>query len=209
MKFQVFKKLDEFLFKQMDTLRDNSNYKQVLSKLELLPEEAQKAINYGVSLLLIFTPVIVMLVILIGNFSIKRDLSVRQDIKAAINNITNQKRSIQSLGANIIAPFPLENKSDLDRRLSTAIRTFGLSTSKLSGVKLEVENESGGLVQSLAKVRINDVSSAEFGSLLRALVINEKMKVKSFSLNKNPKKNSIFGDIDLIHFGRKASTEKE
>lgn len=209
MKFQVFKKLDEFLFKQMDTLRDNANYKQALGKLELLPEEAQKAINYGVSLLLIFTPVIVMLVILIGNFNIKRDLNVRQDIKAAINNITNQKRSIQSLGSNIIAPFPLENKSDLDRRLSTAVRTFGLSSSKLSGVKLEVENESGGLVQSLAKVRINNVSSSEFGSLLRALVINEKMKVKSFNLNKNPKKNSIFGEIDLIHFGRKASKEKE
>tara|TARA_R110002072_G_scaffold276051_1_gene437431 strand:- start:172354 stop:172974 length:621 start_codon:yes stop_codon:yes gene_type:complete len=205
MKVQVFKKLDEFLFLQMDSIRNNPQYKMILTKLESLPDDAQKAINYGVSLLLISIPIVALLFIFIGNLSLKSELSTKNEIKSIITTINNQKSSIKSLGADIIAPFPLMNKSDLDRRLSTAVRTFGLSPSKLQGVKLDVQRETGGIIQSLALVRVSDVSSTEFSSLLKALVINEKMKIKTFNLNKNPKKSSIYGDIELIHFGRKAS----
>ena len=159
MKVQVFKKLDEFLFLQMDSIRNNPQYKMILTKLESLPDDAQKAINYGVSLLLISIPIVALLFIFIGNLSLKSELSTKNEIKSIITTINNQKSSIKSLGADIIAPFPLMNKSDLDRRLSTAVRTFGLSPSKLQGVKLDVQRETGGIIQSLALVRVSDVSS--------------------------------------------------
>ncbi len=56
-----FKKIDEFIFSQIDNLKASPVYQQMIDQVSSLDDESQKKINYGLSIFIVFFPILIIL----------------------------------------------------------------------------------------------------------------------------------------------------
>lgn len=200
---KIFSKMDEFLFKLMDQLTINPHYKMLMGKVEQLPDEYQKIVNYLISSIIIIIPVFITLFLLLGNLSLNTELEERKEIYNLINQITQKQNDSSNAANGLLSSYPLENKGDLDRRLSMIIRSNNIDPNKVRTAKVELEREVGSLVESSAVLSFENISTEEFTKIINSLTIADKMKVSELNISKNQKTNSIIGNISLIHYSRR------
>jgi len=86
----IFKKIDRFLFNQVDTIKTHPEYLKIMEKLSSLDDQLKVIINQCISFMLIFFPLIIALFIFFQNYKLKNHKEVKFDILAKSQYIIEQ-----------------------------------------------------------------------------------------------------------------------
>lgn len=200
----IFHKMDEFLFKKLDEVKNIQQVQMILGKLDTLPEEYQKIANQGISFFIVLLPLLFTLVFWVGNSSLKGELEEKQQIWKMIQSINEQNAALNGVSRLVLSPFPVSSKNELSGRVSGALKSVGIDNSKVNVQNFESKTNSSGVTESEATLNFNGFATKDLTSFLTSLIDRQKLKISRINVKKLKSKNSLNGEIGIIHFGKQA-----
>ncbi len=197
----IFRAVDEFVFKQIDNLKNSQPYSDAMRQLNSLPDFQLKLVNQISTLVLVSVPLIIFIVLVIININFNSSLEMKRNILSEINNHSAAQKKLQSLGRNIISGAGLENKGAFSRQIVNSISTAGGSKSAIRILDFE-STPKDGIVKASGVVRFSKLSTQVLSSFLGDLVDRNKFRVSNLLVKKNIKENTVNGQVELHHYGR-------
>jgi len=203
----IFRIVDEFVFKQIDSLKNSQPYSDAMRQLNSLPDFQLKLVNQISTLVLVSVPLIIFIVLVIININFNSSLQMKRDLLAEINNHSAAQKQLQSLGRNIISGAALATKGAFSRQVVNSISTSGGNKADIRILDFESKPKDG-IVKASGVVRFTKLSTKVLSSFLADLVDRNKFRVSNLLIKKNIKDNTVNGQVELQHYGRAPEAKK-
>ena len=197
----IFKKLDELLFAQVDKLRVSLTYQKITDQLITLNEKTQKIVNQLTALFIIIIPLFIVCVVLLGNCSIRSENKIKKEILVQLQLLSSQKHKVAALGQQTISTGKISSKNELQERLKSIMEQRGID---LNRVKINKFNQSGpgkSITTTDVKLGFSNFSITDLSNFLLDLLEQEKVKITGLNINRI-KDASLAGDIMITHYGK-------
>lgn len=143
---KIFKVIDEFIFKQMDSLKSSLGYQKFLDNISLLNDNQQKAVGQSISIGLIFLPFFIAIFFLIGNISTRSEIDLKRDIISEINNLKTQTSYLSLVGNQLSTPYTLKDKADFERRLVQLLNARDIDAAAIQVTSFKEERNGDEIV---------------------------------------------------------------
>ena len=197
----IFRFVDEFVFKQIDNLKNSQPYLEAIRQMNSLNDFQLKIINQITTLVVVAIPLVIVLIIFFINLSFNSQLDVKRDILTEINSYTNAQKQLQALGRNIISGAGLNNKTEFTRQVTNSISTAGGARTNTRILDFDSKPKDG-IIKSSGVVKFSKLSTKVLSNFLTDLVDRNKFRVSNIVVRKNLKDNIVNGQIELQHYGR-------
>lgn len=199
---KIFQKFDEATFKGVDQIKSTPQYNQVATSIEGLPDEGQKFVNQGLTYLLSFLPILILLILFFINSTIRSNISEKEELIKNIGAFNELRAKSTKIGDKLVGRNPLNGQGALKSKLSDISRSYALNANAL---KVEEFNNDrfGDLIQTQATVSFLEMSTPKFIGLLDAFLVQEKARLVDIKLKK--KNDSLNGSFSFVHYGRQGS----
>lgn len=204
----VFRHVDEFIFKQVDILKNSQPYQEAMRQMNNLNDLQLKVVNQAASIILVAIPLIIFIVILLVNMSMNANLETKRNILTEINSFTTAQKQLQSLGQNIISGAGLSSKKAFSNQVSGSISTAGSSRSNIRILDFESVPKDG-ILKANGVVRFSKLSTGNLSRFLADLVDRNKFRISNLLVKKNLKDNVVNGQVELLHYGRAPEDAKK
>lgn len=202
MKKIITKHIDDYIFKQLDHFKESEAKTKINDLLNSLTEQQHKIFSQVGSFLLIFTPLVILVAVIISNSMLKSDIEMKKEILAEIDYFNSKKSEVESVGRQIISPHSIKNTGDLDKRLQRIASQRGIPSSSIKVINFESLEKSGAIEKSEATINVSELTSKNLTDLLQRMLDSEKLKIYEMSLKRNGKKNLIEGSIKFTHYAK-------
>lgn len=206
-KKHVFKFVDEFVFKQIDTLKQSQPYQEVMRQLNSLSDFQLKAVNQAASLILVTAPLLVFLIMIVVSISFNSSLDMKRNILSEINGFTSAQKQLQAMGKNIISGKGLTSRGQFSNQITNSISTAGGVQSNVRLMDFDSKPKDG-IVKATGVVSFSKVSTKVLSRFLADLVDRNKFRISNLKIEKNLKDNVVKGRIELLHYGRAPEAKK-
>lgn len=198
----VFKKVDEYVFSQVENFKSSSNYQQLLDLISGLDDESQKKINYILSILIVSLPLLIILFLGWQNIGVHKSLKLKRDIQVLTSEISSKIRRLKNIETNVLGPSILASEGELQNTLGMILRSLNLGLDKISTTKFEVFESSTNLKRISADINFTDFSLNQLTRFMGQIIEREKMIIPEFEIRKNPSTNLLIGKIKILHHFR-------
>lgn len=201
MEKKVFEKIDEEVFKGVDSLKSSPQFGQLSQSIEGLPEEAQKFVNQGLTYLIAFLPLLILLIVFLWNFSVRSRVGQKEFVINEVKRHVQLKNKSTSIGNQLVGTRALDSEGTLKSKLSEITSQYSMASSNLSSIDFESENY-GELIKSVSTVAFKELSTPKFVGVLTELLVTEKAQIENLKISKKGK--TLNGEFTFTHYGRKA-----
>ena len=99
----IFRKIDEFIFNQIENFKNSSIYQQVIELFSDQEDVVQKYINYISSTVIVLIPLLLILFFQIKNFNISNTVNIKRDIYNELGEISVKSKRLSKLSSSSIA----------------------------------------------------------------------------------------------------------
>ncbi len=199
---KLFQKFDEATFKGVDQIKATPQFNQVANSIEGLPEEGQKFVNQGVTYLISFLPIIILLILFLVNNSIRSSIKEKEELIEDIGQFYGLRAQSLKIGDTLVGMTPLNGKNALKGKLDNIARTYALNANALK-VQDFSNNRFGELIQTQATVSFRELSTPKLIGLLDSFLVQEKARLVDIKLSK--KNDSLDGTFSFVHYGRQGA----
>ncbi len=198
----VFKLIDEYLFKQVDLAKSSPVTQKINEQLSVLSQSQQKYLNQAINLLLFLVPFFVILVLFIGNSSLKTEIETKQEIFDIINSYTSKKANVDSLSRNVLSPRPVTTGQDLQAAIGSSMNSSGGDSSKVQVGFFDQLNPSSSIVHSRAQVKFKSLTMSDLTGLLTALQRDLKVSIEKMDISVFGEEKLLRGFIEISHYSK-------
>ena len=196
---KIFQPIDTATFKGVDSIKSTPQFSQLSNSIEGLPEEGQKIVNQGLTYLLSFLPVLILIVLFLINSAIRSNISEKEQLIENIGLFNELRSKSSKIGNNLVGRTPLNGENDLKNKLRDIAASYGLQGSSLT-VKDFQNNQFGDLIQTDATVSFKELSTPKFVGLLDSFLVQEKARLSGIKVAKRNK--TVNGEFTFTHYGR-------
>lgn len=203
---KIFLSLDTATFKGVDQIKSTPQFSQLSNSIEGLPEEGQKVVNQGLTYLISFLPVLLLIIIFLVNASIRSSISEKEQLIEDISLFNELRVKSSEIGNNLVGRTPLNAQEDLSNKLRDVASSYGMSPTSLS-VKDFESKTFGELIETEASVAFKELSTPKFVGLLDNFLVQEKARLLGIKVSK--RNDTIDGEFTFTHYGRQAKTPQE
>ena len=197
----IFRIVDEFIFKQVDALKSSQPYQDLIRQMSSLNDFQLKTVNQVISLLFVFIPVLLFIVLWIININFNSDLDKKREILTQINKFSASQKQLQSLGKNIISGAAIMNRGEFKNQISNSMSTAGADRSAVKALNFEATPKDG-IVNAVGVASFSKISTKVLSNFLSDLAGRSKFRVSALMVKKNIKDNVVSGQVQLQHYGR-------
>ncbi len=197
----IFRFVDEFIFKQVDALKSSQPYQDLIRQMSALSDFQLKTVNQVISLLLVFLPILLFIILWIVNINFNNSLDKKREILNEINKFSSSQKQLQSLGRNIISGAAINNRGDFGKQISNSMATAGSDRANVKALNFESSSKDG-IVNSTGVAKFNNISTKVLSDFLADLAGRSKFRVSALMVKKNLKDNVVNGQVQLQHYGR-------
>lgn len=199
---KLFKKIDQFIFLKLDLLKNDSSFQKFNDLKANFNEKQQNTISQILIFGIIFIPFIVSGVLWFGNYRLKKDIELKNQILEQISLLNNNHEALNTTSNQYVAPVSYPSKEDLDNKIRNLFSAKGIDQSKISIVNFNQLNASASILKIEATIHFQNFGTQDFSNFLGTLVDGEKFKVEKVTLLKNKTNDLLQGDVTFLHIGR-------
>ncbi|MFZ4713512.1 MAG: hypothetical protein ACOYL6_07370 [Bacteriovoracaceae bacterium] len=205
----IFKKLDAFIFKQVDLLKASPVYSKIQEPLTLMDDELRLVVNNSISLLLVIIPLIFIGVFIFLNYGIKQDIKMKKDILMTGQEIIVNRSEVNSVAQTMLSNATVDSDAALGQRLKTMAQGSSLDPSKIQVGQFMAEASFAKSNKISAMISISRFSTNELTNLFSSLLMRERMKISGMNIKKNEKDGQLEGTINVTFNSPPGMSEEE
>lgn len=198
----VFKLIDEYLFKQVDLAKSSPATQKLNEQLSVLSQQQQKYLNQAINLLLLLVPFTIVLIVFIGNASLKSEIDTKQQIFNIINTYASKKANVDNLSRSILSPTAVKSGPDLQSAISNSLRRSGADGSKIQVGFFDQLNPSASIVHSRAQVKFKSLTMTDLTALFTTLQRDLKVSIEKLEVNVFGEEKLLRGFVEVSHYNK-------
>lgn len=199
-----FIKIDEFIFQKIDQLKNDSSFQKLNEYLSGIEEDQQKIMAQVLTFSLILIPYLFVATLWWSNHKTKKNLEVKNQILEQIATLNGNRDTLNTVSSNYVSPTPINGREDLESKIVNMISTSGIEQTKVHVVNFSQLSTSNTISKVEAMINFRNFGTQDFSNFMRALVEQEKFKIKKIDLNKDSNTNLLSGEVSLLHMGKNA-----
>ena len=200
--FPSFKKIDEFVFNQIENLKASSVYQQFIDQTSDIDDETQKKLNYGLSILIVLFPIMIIFFLVWKNIDVNNQLRLKRNIQLSTSEISSKIRRLKNVEMNVIGPNIFASEGDLQNSLKNILKSQNVGADKFSISEFDTTESITSLKRVSAVLGFRNLSINELTNVLRELISKEKMIVPDLVIKKDPATELLTGSIKIYHHFR-------
>jgi hypothetical protein len=208
-KNSVFKKIDDFIFKQIDQFKASPNAQKISDLTSSLGETEQKIVNKVLTFGLLLLPLGIVVSFYLGNKEIKEQIEVKSNILFEMEQFTRGNNNIGMQSARIVSTFPMSNQAEFENRMRQMLGQRSINGTKVSFTNFIPDERQVSLKESQGSLSFKEFTMADLTGLLSGLIVNERVKVSKLNISKNNSTELLNGELDFLHFSRSSSRDAE
>lgn len=197
-----FKKIDEFVFSQIDNLKASPVYQQMIDQVSSLDDESQKKINYGLSIFIVFFPILIILFLVWKNVDLNNSLKLKRDIQLSTSEISTKIRRLKNVEMGVIGPNIIASEEELQNSLKNILKSQNIAPDKFSVSEFSISESITNLKRVSASLGFRNLSINDLTNVLRELISTEKMIILDLVIKKDPTTELLMGSIKIYHHFR-------
>ncbi len=198
----VFKKIDEFVFGQIENFKGSASYQQLMDLTSGLDDDAQRKANYAISITIVLLPILIIFFLIWQNVDVQKSLKTKRDIQVLTSEISSKIRRLKNVETNVIGPSIIASDGELQNALNGILKPFNVSSDKINISDFEVTESSTNLKRVSASINYRDFSLNQLTGFLGILIAKEKMIIPDFYIKKDATSELLTGKIKIYHHFR-------
>jgi hypothetical protein len=202
----IFIKIDDFIFKKLDLLKNDGVFQKFNDGLTNLEESQQKLVAQLTTFAFILLPFVFVLVLWWGNSQTKKTLEIKKQIIEQIALYEGNQSALTNISANYLSPTAISSQEDLDNRIRNILSQNAIDQEKVTVSNFHSTSTSSTVAKVEADLNFRNFGTNDFSSFMRTLVERERLKIIKVDLTKNQENNLLQGTISLMHMGQNAVT---
>lgn len=202
----IFIKIDDFIFKKLDLLKNDGVFQKFNDALSNLEESQQKLVAQLTTFTFILLPFVFVLILWWGNSQTKKTLEVKKQIIEQIALFDGNQSALNNISANYLAPSAIGNQEDLDNRIRNILSQNAIDQEKVTVSNFHTASTSSTVAKVEADLNFTNFGTNDFSVFMRTLVERERLKIMKVDLIKNKETNLLQGTISLMHMGQNIVT---
>lgn len=202
----IFIKIDDFIFKKLDLLKNDGVFQKFNDVLSNLEESQQKLVAQLTTFAFILLPFIFALILWWGNSQTKKSLEIKKQIIEQIALYDGNQNALNNISANYLAPSAIGSQDDLDNRIRNILSQNSIDQDKVTVSNFQTTSTSSTVAKVEADLIFTNFGTNDFSAFMRTLVERERLKIMKVDLTKNKETNLLQGTISLMHMGQNAVT---
>ena len=200
----IFIKVDEFIFRQLDTLKTEGVFQKFNDTLSTLDEDQQKLTAQLTTFFFILLPFIFVIVLWWGNSQTKKGLETKKQIIEQIALFDGNQNALNNVSSNYLSPVAIMGQDDLDNKLRNILSQNGIDQGKVTISDFHQVSTSSTIAKVEASINFKKFGTNDFSQFMRAIVENERFKILKVDLTKNKEDTLLQGTISVMHMGQNA-----
>jgi hypothetical protein len=202
----VFSKIDDFIFKKLDFLKNDGSFQKFSDGLSNLEESQQKLVAQLTTFSFILIPFIFVAIIWWGNSQTKKTLDVKKQIIEQIALFDGNQNALNNVSTNYLSPTAIGSQEDLDNRIRNILSQSSIDQEKVTVSNFQSTSTSSSVAKIEADLQFNGFGTNDFSVFMSTLVERERLKIMKVDLIKNKETNLLEGTISLMHMGQNTVT---
>lgn len=192
-KNSLFKKIDTFVFKQVDLFKASPIYAKIQEPLNLIDDDLRLIINNVLSSILVLTPLVFIGILMFNNYRLKKEITLKKDIISRSNEILMNKNEIQNVASNFFTNSTIDSDSAMNGRIKNLSSSISLDPNKVNVSNFTTEPSFAKSNKVIATINFSKLSTNELVNLLSGLLEREKMRISGVTIRKNPNDTQLEG----------------
>lgn len=192
-KSSLFKKIDSFVFKQVNLFKASPFYLKIQEPLNLIDDDLRLVVNNVLSSLLVLTPLILIGILMFNNYLLRKNVSLKKEIISRANEILVNKNEIINVTGNFISNSNIDSDAAMNGRVKNLCTSINLDPNKVSASNFQSENSFAKSNKITATINFSKLSTNDLINLLSGLLEREKMRITGVNIRKNSSDTQLEG----------------
>ena len=199
---EIMKKIDSTFFKKIDDLLLRPEVQKITDAYSQLEEKYQDVIKLIMAFSLIVVPVAIVGTFSLINSSLREELQMKEEIIQSANEIIQKESFLKREQKMILGNTTIETQEKLRQKVSNQMSQLGIDISKINVSNFESVDLNANIIQAQMDVKFDGLTNNQIFSALSSLVQKEKMRIDSFTVNKNTSTNLLDGIFTIYYFSK-------
>lgn len=204
-KIEIFKKIDAFVFQKIDELQSHPDYQKVADTYSNLEENIQELVKAALMILLTIIPLIIFLVFLSSNSSLKHDFAIKEQIIHEANELIQKKAIMTSEERKILGSGYINGEGALKNKITSLLSMSSIDTSKIKINNFDSQELDGFITKVKSDIGFRDLSSQEIFAIFNSVTARGKMRVDEVSIRKSSNDNLLDGMLTVIYYSKEVA----
>ena len=158
----ISKKIDEFVFGQVENFKNSSTYQQFMDQFSGLDDSAQKYINHLFAVLVVFIPLLLIGVLEFQNYKLKSGLNTKRDIYNGLGETSLKSKRLSQIEKRILGPRKITSQGELQEVLNQIVKASGLKGDKIKLANVKTNNILANLGRLDETIKFNICSCLSY-----------------------------------------------
>lgn len=199
-KYSPLKVLDKIILEQIEQFKESNLAQKLVEQYNIREDHQQKYINFALMIFTIILPLLVCLIFFFIANSASHELALKQEIIEKSSKIVAQKAQMQDYTSKVFGG-DVSSGASFKSKISSLLNMKGVDTSKIQ-INDYDSIESGGIVNSQAKLKFTGFSDQNLFASVNALFIRENFKLKDIFIEKNPNTKLLDGEFTVLYYSK-------
>jgi hypothetical protein len=195
-KESLFKKIDTFLFKQVDVFKASAVYAKIQEPMSLMDDEVRLYVNNSIAILFVIIPLFFLGFFLYLNLNLRSENKIKKEILSVGQEIIVNRGEVNST-AQMLILNGIDNEMSLNQKIKSIASTSGIDGNKLQVSQFTTDSGFAGTNRISAIITVNRFSANDLTHLLNSLIYRERIKVSGMNLRKNETEAQLDGIINI------------
>ena len=204
-KIEIFQKVDAFVFQKIDELQNHPEYQKVADAYSNLEENVQELIKAALMILLTIIPLIIFLIFLSSNSSLKQDFAVKEEIIQVANELIQKKAIMTSEERKILGSSYINGEGALKNKITSLLSMSSIDTSKIKINNFDSQELDGFITKVKSDIGFRDLSSQDIFAIFNSITARGKMRVDEVSIRKSSNDNLLDGMLTVLYYSKEAA----
>lgn len=203
MKESLFKKIDTFVFKQVELLKSHPQVTPLLAKIEQLPDAQQKIINQVSTLTLGFSPLFIFLILFFQNVSLRSELNSNEELLSVINNIAQKGNELSQVTRQLAGPQAYEDEAAFSQKMKGMLGGKSIDPSNVLIQSFESGQSTEEITSFTATLAFKRLSTGQLIDVIEGFMVQDKMKMSNVEIFRNEENSTLSGTLGVQHIGKR------
>jgi len=199
---EIFKKIDRFLFNQVDTIKTHPEYLKVMEKLSGLDDQVKVIINQAISFILIFFPLIITLFIFIQNQKLKSHKEIKFDILSLSQYIIEQNRELDRSAGALATTSRASDQTSFTASFNNSLQAAGVNSSSFKIQSFNIIKTGLKVQKTQGEVSFTKVDLQTLTEAMKTLEKTLKARFEDFEATRSTDGSDLSGKFSLIVLGK-------
>jgi len=192
-----FSKMDEYIKTQIEELKSHPLYNNLVSNIDSLEEPIPKIIYHCFNYLLISIPIIIAIIIIFNNKSMRNSITLNKNIIKNITKIEEYNRKYTQSKQKFLVRPSLSSNTKLKRKLDSTLSRLNIETTNVSISGFSSQKLIDNVNKVSAMIKFKNLSSKSFSNIIAGFISRNNISVKNLKISKNNIKGTIFGELKM------------